>query len=191
MMRELVLLGGALIAAGCSQQAGDQQQPIGADRMATARNVFTPPPDPFGWPIIDRSNKQVGTVATRLDKQRGVLVILDTAGLPPGRHGVHIHQIAKCERPSFESAGSHWNWTHKKHGHQNPQGYHAGDLGNLTVGADGRGQATFVIASKDWDPNATGGLPLVIHASADDERTDPTGNSGERIACGILYVRRD
>ena len=191
VMREIILFGGALIVAGCSQQSGDRQPPIGADRTATAPTVFTPPPDPSGWPILDRMNKQVGMVFTRLDAKRGDLVMLHTAGLPPGRHGVHIHQVAKCEKPNFESAGSHWNGTHKEHGHLNPLGYHAGDLGNLTVGADGKGQATFVVASKDWDSSATGGLPLVIHASADDERTDPSGNSGERIACGIFYLRRD
>jgi Cu-Zn family superoxide dismutase len=191
MTRRLVVLGSALIVVACSQQGRDQQLPVRADRTATTSKVFAPPPDPFGWPILDRSDKRVGTVATRLDKQRGVLVSLDTAGLPPGRHGVHIHQIAKCEKPGFESAGGHWNWTQKKHGHLNPRGHHAGDLGNLTVGADGKGQATFVVALKDWDPKATGALPLVIHASPDDERTDPTGNSGERIACGVFYLRRD
>jgi superoxide dismutase, Cu-Zn family len=191
MTRQLVVLGSALIVAACSQQGRDQQPPVGANRTATASKAFTPPPDPFGWPIVDRTDTQVGTVATRLDKQGGVLVSLDTAGLSPGRHGVHIHQIAKCEAPRFESARSHWNWTQKKHGHLNPRGHHAGDLGNLTVGADGKGQATFVVPLNDWDPKATGGLPLVIHASADDDRTDPAGNSGERIACGVFYLRRD
>ena len=146
--------------------------------------------DPFGWRIFDGTSKQVGTVSTRPDK-RGVVVMLDTMGLPPGVHGVHIHEVAKCEPPSFASAGGHWNWTHRKHGHHNPLGYHAGDLGNLKVGLNGRGQATFLVAKKDWDRKLSGGLSLVIHASADDDKTDPSGNSGARIACGIMYLRKD
>jgi Cu-Zn family superoxide dismutase len=129
-------------------------------------------------------------VTTRLEKA-GIEVTVDTLGLPPGLHGVHIHEVAKCDPPGFESAGPHWNWTSRKHGHQNPQGHHAGDLGNLTVAADGTGRATFNVPLKDWDPKHTGGLPIVIHAARDDEKTDPSGNSGERIACGVLYLRRD
>jgi Cu-Zn family superoxide dismutase len=189
MRRTIIVLGGALMVAGCSPHDGTQQPSIGANDMAAGKS-FKPGPDPFGWPVMSAQGKRVGTVATRLEKQ-DVLVTLDTAGLQPGVHGVHIHQDPKCEAPSFASAGGHWNWTSKKHGHQNPQGYHAGDLGNLTVGADGRGQATFRVAAKDWDPKMSGGLPIVIHATADDQKTDPSGNSGDRIACGILYLRRD
>ena len=89
------------------------------------------------------------------------------------------------------SAGGHWNWTNKKHGHKNPQGFHAGDLGNLTVGPGGKAQATFTVAAGNWDTKHVGGLPIIIHAAADDEMTDPSGNSGDRIACGVLYLRRD
>jgi len=184
---KLIFIGTTMMVIGCSQQGGSQQAQIDANRSAI---VSQPGPDPFGWPILDRANRQVGIVATRLDK-RGVVVTLDTMGLPAGLHGVHVHQVPKCEAPTFESAGAHWNWTHKKHGYKNPEGHHAGDLGNLTVAADGKGQATFVVAAKDWDPKAVGGWSLVIHSAADDESTDPSGNSGERIACGVFYLRRD
>lgn len=187
MRRALILLLSAMVVAACSPQDGDKQP---QSRANSAGRTFKLPPDPFGWPIIDRGKKRVGTVTTRLD-QRGVGVTLETLGLPPGVHGVHIHEIAKCDAPAFESAGGHWNWSRRKHGHRNPQGYHAGDLGNLTVAADGKGFATFVVPAKDWDPKRVGGLPIVIHAAADDEMTDPSGNSGERIACGLLYLRRD
>lgn len=187
MKRGLILLCAAVVVAACSRQDGARQP---ASRTNSAGQPFKLPPDPFGWPIMDRTGKRVGTVTTRL-AERGVEVTVETLGLPPGTHGVHIHETAKCEPPAFASAGGHWNWTSRKHGHENPQGHHAGDLGNLTVGADGKGNATFVVPAKDWDPKKAGGLPIVIHEAADDEKTDPSGNSGERIACGILYLRRD
>jgi Cu-Zn family superoxide dismutase len=150
--------------------------------------VVKPPRDPFGWPIFDRTTKQVGIVATRPEKQ-GIIITLDIRGLPPGVHGVHIHENPKCEAPSFATAGGHWNWTQKQHGHKNPRGHHAGDLGNISIPADGKVQATFLVPAKDRDPKLAGGLSIVIHAAADDERTDPSGNSGDRIACGLLFVR--
>lgn len=188
MSREITLFGVAVMMVACSQQ-GATKQPL-TKRNAAAVTIPNHPPDLTGWPIFDRKSRRVGTVVTRLQKQ-GVLVSLDTMGLPPGVHGVHIHQIPRCDAPAFDSAGEHWNWKHKKHGLKNPQGHHAGDLGNLTVGPDGKGQAAFLIASKDWDAKAPPGLPIVIHAHADDEKTDPSGNSGERIACGVLHLRRD
>lgn len=176
----------ATVAAGCSQQIPNQQATVGSSNEA-----FKLPADPFGWPIVDGMNRRVGTVFTRLNKQGKILVMLDTAGLPQGPHGAHVHEVAKCDPPAFESAGAHWNWTRKQHGHKNPKGHHAGDLGNLTVGPNGKGQATFLVDGKDWDPKAKGPLSLVIHASPDDNLTDPNGDSGARIACGTFYLRRD
>lgn len=188
MRRAFVLLGTALMLVACNRHSAKDQ--LRADGNATGRSMVSHPPDLTGWPIFDGKSRRVGTVTTRLQK-KGVLVSLDTMGLPPGIHGVHIHQFAKCEAPTFTTAGAHWNWTHKKHGRENPEGYHAGDLGNLIVSQDGKGQATFLVASKDWDRKMTGGLPLIIHARPDDEKSDPSGNSGERIACGVLYLRRE
>ena len=188
MSRRLVFLSAAMVVMACSQRGPSQQRDVGPSD--TNKMVVSRPPDRTGWRIFDRDIKQVGIVTTRLGPQ-GVLVTLDTMGLPPGEHGVHIHQVPKCEAPDFASAGGHWNWTEKKHGHQNPKGHHAGDLGNLSVGPDGKGEATFTVPLKDWDPKLSGGLPIIIHAKADDDKTDPSGNSGERIACGVLYLRRE
>ena len=117
----------------------------------------------------------------------GLMIRLDAAGLPPGVHGVHLHAVGRCDAPGFTSAGPHWNPTVRNHGHRNPQGFHIGDLGNLGVGADGKLIAGLLV------PKATiGGLrdadgaALVIHAKPDDELTDPSGNSGDRIACAVL-----
>ena len=187
MRREFILVVSVMAIAGCSRQAGSEPPP-GATNASG--QPFKLPPDPFGWPMVDRNGKQVGMVSTRLDGQK-VAVTLEVLGLPPGVHGVHLHQTPKCELPAFVSAGGHWNWTNKKHGHKNPQGFHAGDLGNLTVGPDGKAQETFTVAAGNWDTKHVGGLPIIIHAAADDEMTDPSGNSGDRIACGVLYLRRE
>ncbi|WP_420030985.1 superoxide dismutase family protein [Sphingomonas flavescens] len=182
-----ILLGTAAIAfTACSRQPAGESVRVSNQSAA----AFQQPADPFGWPILDVSGRRVGTIFTKLAQQGVIRVSLDTAGLPPGAHGVHIHEVAKCEGPNFESAGAHWNWSGKKHGHANPSGHHAGDLGNLIVGVDGRGQETFSIDPREWDPKANGPLSLVIHASEDDERSDPSGNSGARIACGTFYLRR-
>ena len=134
--------------------------------------------------------QDVGMV-TLSEDGKGITVKVEAAGLSPGEHGLHLHTIGRCEGPKFESAGPHWNPTGKQHGRDNPQGAHLGDLANLTIGADGRGSATFAIAGAtlkgakypliDLD-----GAALVVHAKADDHKTDPSGNSGDRIACAVL-----
>jgi len=122
--------------------------------------------------------------ATLSDAPGGVRIALRASGLKPGDHGLHIHAVGVCEPPAFTSAGGHFNPQTKKHGHKNPEGAHAGDLPNLTVGADGTGSIETPaagVALKD-----VAGLALVIHADPDDETTDPTGNSGARVACGVI-----
>ena len=114
-------------------------------------------------------------------------VSLDASKLPPGTHGAHVHTTGRCDGPDFTTAGGHWNPTGMKHGTQNPMGPHAGDLPNLIVGADGRGSVAITLPSgtmaglMDAD-----GAAFVIHAGADDLKTDPSGNSGGRIACGVF-----
>jgi Cu-Zn family superoxide dismutase len=102
-----------------------------------------------------------------------------------------VHAVAKCEPPGFTSAGPHLNPTNKKHGLQNPEGPHAGDMQNITVGKNGKAKAELKDdrVTMGEGPNsvfANGGTALVIHAKADDLKTDPSGNSGDRIACGVI-----
>jgi Cu-Zn family superoxide dismutase len=130
--------------------------------------------------------KPAGT-ATAIPGQGTILLSLRVEDLPPGEHGVHVHMVGKCDGPKLESAGGHWNPGNKHHGMENPQGQHAGDMPDLTVGADGRGSVTYRLKGADIDGLLdSDGSAMVIHAGADDQKTDPSGNSGDRIACGVF-----
>lgn len=139
---------------------------------------------PFSRPVVDAAGGQVGTVSGT-PGDNGVVMSVAVRGLPPGQHGMHLHEAGRCDPPAFASAGGHWNAAARKHGHDNPQGPHDGDWGNLAVGADGAGTAERVVPNYHGKIPAAG-LALVIHADPDDEKTDPSGNSGARIACAVL-----
>ena len=116
-----------------------------------------------------------------------VVVALSVQGLPPGQHGVHVHMTGRCDAPTFESAGGHWNPTNATHGLEDPAGQHAGDMPNLTVGADGAGTLEYRLVGGAFDGLLDAdGSAFVVHAGADDQRTDPSGDSGDRIACGVF-----
>ncbi len=120
-----------------------------------------------------------------------IKVMIEARDLAPGTYGAHLHAIGNCEAPGFDSAGPHWNPTERAHGSENPAGPHHGDLPNLTVDASGRGTLNFRIAGASTTEGAArlfdeDGAAVVIHAQPDDYRTDPSGNSGARIACGQL-----
>jgi superoxide dismutase, Cu-Zn family len=171
-MRAAALIVIALWLAGCASL-----RPGGTEGAAVAELKNT-----SGQPVGTARFTQAGQV---------VRIVLEVKGLPPGPHAVHVHAVGKCDPPDFNSAGPHFNPTGKQHGALNPAGSHAGDLPNITVAADGTGRmetATEQLSlgsgpTSVWDAD---GSALVVHAKGDDFRTDPTGNAGARIACGVL-----
>lgn len=143
--------------------------------------------------LVDANGKVVGTAKVRAAGAHGLRVTLAVKGLQPGERGVHLHAVGRCDGPAFTSAGPHWNPGGRKHGRDNPEGAHQGDLPNLKIKAGGRGALDFTLHGAHL--NGEGGLldsdgaALVIHAKPDDYRTDPSGNSGDRVICGVLRVR--
>jgi len=142
--------------------------------------------------IMDAKGAKVGTAKIKAVKD-GVQIQVKVMGLPAGDHGIHIHTVGKCEGPAFTTAGGHFNPTSAHHGANNTMDPHPhlGDLPNLTVGADGKGSATMVAKGVTLGDGTgslfhDGGTSLVIHEKADDLMSDPSGNSGSRIACGVI-----
>jgi len=176
-MRRASLILVALLLAGC---AGMGMQ--SSDNAAVAE-LKNPAGQSVGTARFAQAGNVVGT-ATLTGAPDGARIALRVRGLRPGDHGVHVHEVGKCEPPAFTSAGGHYNPRNKKHGRLNPEGAHAGDLGNLRVGASGAG-ATEVTAAGVALTDVVG-LSLVVHADRDDEKTDPAGSSGARVACGVI-----
>ncbi|MGH7279535.1 MAG: superoxide dismutase family protein [Candidatus Rokuibacteriota bacterium] len=140
--------------------------------------------------LVGSDGAPVGT-ATLTEVSDGVRIVMEVRSIAPGPHGVHIHDVGRCDRPGFTSAGGHFNPGSKEHGILNPKGAHAGDLPNVTVAADGTGRLETLTNRVTLGSGPTSifdadGSALVVHAGPDDFRTDPTGNSGNRIACGAI-----
>lgn len=140
--------------------------------------------------LINAQGEKIGT-AILTEGAKGVKIKLTASKLPPGVHGFHIHAVGKCDPPEFASAGAHFNPEGKKHGLQNPEGPHAGDLPNITVKQDGTVEVEVVARSVTLGEGKNSlfhpdGTSLMVHADPDDGKSDPSGHAGARIACGVI-----
>lgn len=181
MTKTLLLCALVVSAVTGTAFADDAKKPAGDKKHAVK---------PITVKISDAAGKSVGTAKLAADPA-GVKITLAVKGLPAGDHAIHIHEAAKCEGPDFKSAGGHFNPEHKKHGTENPEGAHAGDMPNFTVDAKGGSTASVVAPGVTLDDGphsvfTAGGTALVIHEKADDLKTDPAGAAGARIACGLI-----
>jgi Cu-Zn family superoxide dismutase len=172
-MRAFIAVVTSLLLAGCASMSSTP---------ATDNTARAELKSGAGQPVGTATFTQVGGV---------VRVVVETQGLPRGAHGVHVHAVGKCDGPDFTTAGGHFNPNNRQHGALNPQGAHAGDLPNLEVGGDGKGRLESTTELLSLGSGTTtvfdgDGSALVIHAAPDDFKTDPTGNSGARIACGVI-----
>lgn len=175
----------AVIAAvslvGCATASSATQAPPSSDpRSATAK-------------LESRSGSSVTGSATFTQTSEGVQVEIEIDGASEGPHGLHLHETGDCSAPDATSAGGHWNPTSEQHGDLAASSHHAGDLGNITVDADGKGRVTHTNPSWSIGP-AEGkhdvvGKAVVFHASADDLQSQPAGNSGARQACGVVLAQ--
>lgn len=142
--------------------------------------------------VNDSTGKQLATATFTQDSAGKVHVDIHAEGLTPGQHGVHFHAVGTCTAPTFASAGGHFNPdSTKHHGLNNPAGPHAGDLPNMLVDSTGKADYTAVTSTVSLTPGAMSlfdadGSALVIHATADDNMSDPAGNAGARVGCGVI-----
>jgi len=194
------LLGSAAMLGGCeAQNRSDAQDVLNMENDAQAV------PNDGGLNTVGASTTGAGAVQSAVlrsadgrdvgvasvrEENGGVVLAISARNMPPGKHGMHIHTIGKCDGPTFESAGPHWNPDEKQHGSLNPQGPHAGDLANLEIGRAGTGGTNITLQAALRSGLApvldADGAALIIHANSDDLKTDPGGNSGDRIACAVL-----
>ncbi len=176
-MKALILILGMVLGTAVSAA------PLGQAAQAPSKIIEISLKDALG--------NELGKATLKESDSKAVHLSLRVGKLKPGTHGVHFHEKGVCEGPDFKSAGAHFSPLPREHGSKNPKGPHAGDLPNLEIGSDGSGLA-------EWNlPRVTlrtgpgsllreGGTALVIHAGADDLKSNPSGNSGDRIACGVI-----
>ena len=161
-----------------------------ATLLAGCQTVDEAPSERLGQATLRLANGLPGGTAQLLRSGSQANISIALTGISPGAHGVHLHMVGSCEAPGFESAGGHLNPGNRQHGLSNPAGPHLGDLPNVTIGSNGIGAVSAALPGTAEAVMAqlfdADGTAVVVHATADDYRTDPSGNSGTRIACGVL-----
>lgn len=183
-----------VVLAGCEQSPeGETAETANVETDETVGNASAAPAMLVAQSALSAADGAARGEARVSETPGGLNVNIRATGLAPGRYGAHVHSVGQCDAPEFKTAEGHWNPTNKQHGFDNSKGSHMGDLPNLTIGADGKGIVDFVIANAQADgPDGLldgDGAAIVLHAGPDDLTTDPSGDSGARIACGVLRAR--
>lgn len=183
MKKTIILLLLSVIVAGCSLLEKKEVIPVTAP---------TPPTPLTATAKLQNSNGEDKGEVKFTQTESGVELTAKVKNMPEGTYAIHIHEVGKCEAPTFETAGAHFNPKHKEHGIDNPKGAHAGDLPNLQIGKEGTLEVRFVSKEFTLEKGKENSLldkdgsAVVIHEKADDYKTDPSGNSGTRIVCGVV-----
>lgn len=188
-----LILGAALLTAACGGAADEEKEPAvdGGDDPVVEEQDDMEKTEVMA-PMMNVDGEEIGTVMLSQGPS-GVAMEVDVTGLEPGEHGMHFHETGVCTAPDFkESAGGHFNPTDKKHGLDNPDGHHAGDLENLEVDEEGNAKVNITTDAVTLDMDEDNslldadGTALIIHEGADDNMTDPAGDSGTPFACAEI-----
>lgn len=187
MRLSVSVLASAILLGACAGRVEESPGAAGAPADAPSSAL----PEIMSAVLRDSLGRELGTL-TLTNAPTGIKIAGTLRGLPPGVHGFHVHTTGACS-PLFEAAGGHWNPTARQHGRDNPMGPHHGDIASIIVGADSSAtvDATTLGGSlRGTDPLLDAdGAAIVVHAGPDDHRTDPAGDSGSRLACGVVTRR--
>lgn len=198
MKRWIVLFMTCLFVVGLSAWVGSDTQGTNKTGQDMEERTNVSPPkvnaeEKKGEEVsLENAEGEVVATANLTQADGGVHIVLDVDGLPEGTHGFHVHEKGVCEPPDFESAGGHYNPTNMKHGKLHPEGPHAGDFDNIEVDKNGKAHVEFTTNQVTLEKGQENtlytdeGTSLVIHADPDDYKSQPSGNAGERIACGVI-----